>query len=622
MKRLKQIIFAIFIVLMVQILGCAPVSGTEYHVAKNGNDQAVGTRQKPFLTINRAAEVAMPGDTITVHEGIYREHVRPQRGGTDDSNRIVYRAAKGEHVEIRGSEVAKDWEPVGNGLWSVTLPKSYFGDYNPYAVNVDGPYIVYGQWNHCGEVYLNDESLYERQTEDEAIEKPMSWFSKVDDEQTTILANFGDNDPGKELVEINVRESLFSPDELGINYITIEGFHFRHAAPNWAPPNNANPDWLIAIQHRQAGAIAPRLGRGWIIRNNVITDIKCVGIICGVETLGEENADLYYKIDEFGSHEILNNHISRCGQGGVAGKIGICKSVVKGNLIEQINHKRLFGGHETAAIKFHGSVDVVIENNLIRGVSVGGAGGGFGIWIDFANQNTRITRNIIYDTAEDALIFEMNHGPMLVDNNIFFGSVWYVGTDAVVTAHNLFINKFHKVQKDFVTPGRKAGYYRPHTREEITKKEPIPNDGFWFNNIFVNSGIYEPQFDSFKGLQADHNLFLEGGGKLTKADANSWAKPNFKTEHTIKETAKGVTIEFNLPEEISSMKAEQVDAERIGFFEIPAQTITDGNGETITVNRDINNENRQVPIVGPLANPSVNNKVVWRFNNNFFRKDN
>jgi len=614
MRRLKQIIFLTFFVLSAGIFGYAPVSAAEYHVAKNGNDQATGTRQAPFLTINRAAEVAAAGETITVHEGIYREHIRPQRGGTDNSQRIVYRAAKGENVEIRGSEVVKEWKSLGKNVWLVTLANTYFGDYNPYAINVDGPYIVYGQWHHCGEVYLNGVSLSEQKTEAEVREKPLSWFTKVDAEQTTILANFGNNDPGKELVEINVRESLFSPETLGVNFITIEGFHFRHAAPNWAPPNNANPDPVISIQHRQVGAIAPRLGRGWIIRNNVITDIKCVGIICGVETLGKHNAYLYSQIEKFGEHEILDNYIARCGQGGIAGKIGICRSVVKGNLIEQTNHKRQFGGHETAGIKFHGGVDVVIENNLIRGVYVGGAGGGFGIWIDFANQNTRITRNIIYDTAEDALIFEMNHGPMLVDNNIFFGSVYSVGTDAVVTAHNLFINKLHKIQKDFVDPGRKAGYYKPHTREEITKVVSMPNEGFWFNNIFANSGIYEPQFDSFKGLQANHNLYLEGGKKLTRADANSWAKPNFKTEHTIKETANGVTIEFKLPVEMSSMKADWVDARRVGYFDIPAQTITDRNSQPLKINHDFNDEKRGYPIPGPLANPGVNNKVVWQLN--------
>ena len=49
----------------------------EYHVAKNGSDLGKGTKEDPFLTINRAASLAQPGDTVIVHEGVYREWVKP-----------------------------------------------------------------------------------------------------------------------------------------------------------------------------------------------------------------------------------------------------------------------------------------------------------------------------------------------------------------------------------------------------------------------------------------------------------------------------------------------------------------------------------------------------------------
>ena len=48
-----------------------------YHVSKSGNDKNVGSFEFPFKTINRAAEIALPGDTVTVHEGEYREWVDP-----------------------------------------------------------------------------------------------------------------------------------------------------------------------------------------------------------------------------------------------------------------------------------------------------------------------------------------------------------------------------------------------------------------------------------------------------------------------------------------------------------------------------------------------------------------
>ena len=71
----------------------------EYHVSPEGDDAHPGTKAAPLQTIQRAADLAQPGDTITVHEGVYRERVNPPRGGQSDAQRIVYRAAPGERVE-------------------------------------------------------------------------------------------------------------------------------------------------------------------------------------------------------------------------------------------------------------------------------------------------------------------------------------------------------------------------------------------------------------------------------------------------------------------------------------------------------------------------------------------
>ena len=58
-----------------------------YHVSKQGNDKNIGSVEAPFYTINRAAAAALPGDTVIVHEGEYREWVDPKRGGLGESNR-------------------------------------------------------------------------------------------------------------------------------------------------------------------------------------------------------------------------------------------------------------------------------------------------------------------------------------------------------------------------------------------------------------------------------------------------------------------------------------------------------------------------------------------------------
>ncbi|MGD0093284.1 MAG: DUF1565 domain-containing protein, partial [Planctomycetota bacterium] len=55
-----------------------------YHVAgqdPRAADTNPGTREQPFKTIGRAAELLQPGEKVLIHEGVYRECVRPRRGG-------------------------------------------------------------------------------------------------------------------------------------------------------------------------------------------------------------------------------------------------------------------------------------------------------------------------------------------------------------------------------------------------------------------------------------------------------------------------------------------------------------------------------------------------------------
>ena len=75
---------------------------TEYHVSVNGDDANNGSSSNPLKTISAAAQLAQPGDVITVHEGIYRERINPPRGGDSDKKRITYQAADGEKVVIKG----------------------------------------------------------------------------------------------------------------------------------------------------------------------------------------------------------------------------------------------------------------------------------------------------------------------------------------------------------------------------------------------------------------------------------------------------------------------------------------------------------------------------------------
>ena len=275
MKRLPIILLNLAI--------CLTISAKEYHVAKTGDDKNQGTLVSPFLSIQAAADLAHPGDIITIHKGVYRESISPSRGGDSKSKPIVYQAAVGEKVEIKGSEVIGSWVKFSGTVWKASISNELFGDYNPYKDLVHGDWFNdKGRIHHTGEVYLNGKSLWEMAILEKVLHpKPVednwdpegstyTWFCESDNENTYIYANFHKADPNKELVEINVRPTCFYPDSTGINFITVRGLHMSQAATQWAPPTA-----------EQFGLIGTNWSKGWIIENNVIRNSKCSGITLG-----------------------------------------------------------------------------------------------------------------------------------------------------------------------------------------------------------------------------------------------------------------------------------------------------------------------------------------------------
>ena len=378
----------------------------ELHVAKTGSNANSGSLESPYLTIGKAAEAAQPGDTVTVHGGTYREWVKPPRGGRDENSRITYRAAAGEEVLIKGSERITSWVDQGGGVWMVQLPQRFFGDYNPYALNLSGGWLHYGQWLHRGDVYLDGQAFCERKTLEEVKQQAHTWCCRTAEDSTTIWAHFGEANPNAQLAEINVRESVFMPAP------KRPELHHRGRLSHPALCRE-----LAAARPQQCRW--ERSARGWASRGSsriAPSPMRVAWASFSVRRPGVDHTD----IDAFGAHVVRNNVVRRCGQAGIAGQKGATRCLIAGNLIEDTNYRKEFGGWETAAVKFHESVDTVIRGNLIRGVYHQGYGA-FGIWMDWGNQGTRITGNIIYNTQAANIFLEMDHGPILVDNNVLIG---------------------------------------------------------------------------------------------------------------------------------------------------------------------------------------------------------
>lgn len=93
--------------LAVGSLSCLATS-TTYFVAPTGDDRASGIAGHPFKTIQRAADEAKAGDTVSIDDGLYREAVLVKNSGTD-TKPIRFTASHPGMVTISGADPIFDW---------------------------------------------------------------------------------------------------------------------------------------------------------------------------------------------------------------------------------------------------------------------------------------------------------------------------------------------------------------------------------------------------------------------------------------------------------------------------------------------------------------------------------
>jgi len=619
----------------------------EFHISKKGNDANNGTKVSPFLTIQKAADIAVPGDVITVHEGVYRERIDPNEGGKTKHLRIVYQAAKGEKVVIKGSELISNWKSYGKNVWTAEVPNTLFKGFNPYAQLMEADWFIKtGINHHLGEVFVNGKSLFEQNSLAEvihpkacpwAVDSASSlyvWYAEVKAEKTIFWVNFQTLNPNKEVVEISARKACFYPSHTGCNYITVNGFEMTQAATNWAPPTS-----------EQEGLIGTNWSKGWLIENNRISNSKCCGISLGKDRASGQDMvvknplktgdALYNEVvfnavyegwskETIGSHVVRNNVIFDCGQAGVIGSLGCAFSQIYNNHIYNIYTKRNSTGMEMAGIKLHGSIDVLIKDNLIHNCHCG-------VWLDWMAQGARVTRNIFYHNDQYDFHNEVNHGPLMLDHNLFLSKegISTLGkSEATSYVHNLLAGR----TKNYPILGRCTPYFLAHSTriKGVTKIEG--GDNRYYNNIYVGvEGIPDVSKNrqiknnhdidcGLRGLDkmkyksiADGNVFYIGATPY-KDEINSVHVTNFKPTVALTELENGVIVKLIFDASIQKAKTQLVTTKRLGKTIITEADFEQADGSPYLFDTDFygNKRNETHPLPGPFENlkPGVN---IFRF---------
>ncbi|MCF8361824.1 MAG: right-handed parallel beta-helix repeat-containing protein [Prolixibacteraceae bacterium] len=492
-----------------------------FHVNKNhlkASDHNPGTEDLPFQTIGKAAEVLQPGEMVIIHEGVYHEAIRPARGGTSPDSMIVYRAATGEKVIVKGSVEMADnsfspsrgWATGGDEwyrenvpgqgqgkVWQCKLDALNFEGYNPFGMlNLmqDQEWLDYTKVNmdphfkKRGLVFVDGIPLKQ-------VRRPIELNDNKDGAYwpehngLTVHVRFPDGkSPHNSKVEMTTKEQLFAPDRYGLGYIKIEGIHFLHSGNGFPVP--------------QRGMVSASRGHHWVIENCTIEWANSLGI-----DLGNEMWHTTY-LPEVGFHVFRKNVVKNCGLSGLQGLRGL-NYLIEDNLFENIGWHDAEHGFEAGAIKLHRSQNTLIRRNVFRDIVHAP-----GIWLDYiASKNCRVTNNVFtgITSARGCVYIEVSHERCRVDHNIFHNtkSQYWISGDYGAGGSALYTDGSDSIQFDhnLIYDIENTGYGSYANADRIVKgrggTERAQNV---IHNIFVKCGKHAIEFPN-RHNNANNNVF-------------------------------------------------------------------------------------------------------------------
>lgn len=470
------------------------------------SDNNSGTEDRPLLTINRAAQLARPGECVRIHAGVYREMIRPRFGGEGPDRMIAYEAAPGEQVIIKGSRILTGtWLPArdplekgdlySKSLWMIALPDKLFENgYFPFRTpNLTSPELALMPWAQerrgrspytlsRGLLFQDGQRMVQLATYEDLVHLPGSYWVAPDG-RTVYIDPFGSGNPNGRHFEAAIQPHLLQPEKTGLGYIRVSGLIFEQCANGLAQIG--------------AGALYTMGGHHWIIENNTIRHVNSVGIEAGYLTFEEADKTQAPRTDADLGHTIIRgNHIYDCGTAGIRSTT-VSFSLVETNEISDCGWQDAEYEWEVAGIKLLMTHGTLVRNNRISDIRGGG-----GIWLDWDNRNSRVTGNLIEDisTLANAIMIEASQQTNFIDHNIIWNidgaGVALSDSDNQLVAQNLIGDTTGNLVRANVATARLL-----HGRRVTSTGNRV------LNNIFVDAET-PIAFDSRTNVAA-YNTYVE-----------------------------------------------------------------------------------------------------------------
>lgn len=491
---------------LVTLLPTLPSAATTWYVQTGANPSgADGTQAKPFPTVNAGMIHTVPGDTVIIGAGTYREFVDCNRAGASGSS-ITYEAAKdaqGNYVNVfmKGSELF----PAGTNAWSLDSGSIYkrvmtdrpqqvfvnFNDLTPSPssalrqVGNPNPNIFAASGGADYPVVRYPNPLGGWNATKANMTAGTFWWDEPN--KTVYVWLNGNADPNQQNMEVSQRRRIFFCQ---VQYINLKGLKFRHSNQS----THAAQDQAVGLNS------------------------NCTATDCDVQFTD------FTGIGMGNNSQIINCNVSYNGALGIVSS-GMTNTVVRGCKLN-FNNQRGFnpqwhaGGFKGVTPNAAG----VVENCEANGNLASG------IWWDSATATgLKIVRNnyVHHNGPEEAGIFFESSTNGRIYNNVLVSNnrrgIFVTGSQSTVVYNNTVANQTGLTSIElFIGNGN-------------LNNNTIYNNIIW-NGSTTNADLYVQKnaaSGSPSGNLCNYNLIWKSSGTITlKSNTGTWTTLSAWTTNT------------------------------------------------------------------------------------------
>jgi hypothetical protein len=466
-----------------------------YYVAPDAKPDAAGTTLGAPTTLATAVAKAVSGDAIILRGGVYRT------GSLSFNQKIIFQPYKNEHPVLKGTEIATNWQPAGNGVWKTSWTKLF-------------PAAPLAWWNRAHEeaatplhrfnndmVFVDGEFLQSAGSPAEV--NPHTYYIDYAAKEVYVGA-----DPAKHTVEITAHDGALIRTSLDVNGkvndhkgpivrgLTITQYARRCMEIEGKKQFGPNDEPTDEPVGKADASTYGKEAVGTVLENNTISYCSRVGG--------------WFRGDHM---TIRNNAFSDTSTEGIY-VIGSTDVVIEKNIVRRNNIEKLTGYFPGAVKIFNQTHHVVFRDNVVLDNPNSN-----GVWYDVGNYEAEFVNNYV-EGAQVGFFFEISNSAT-VAGNVFVNNgrgAWALNSRNVHMYDNTFVNSPASFSRNGRTPKGDVFSWHSSTGPDVDERQ----GHIFVNNLVVADAAYREPL-----LQIEQSPDLCGKlttSPLTAIDGNVYVR--------------------------------------------------------------------------------------------------